>query len=86
MEADCRFLLRYAASAMGIHDTPAPSKTSSAPSPASWASLTKASYFDIRVGEAVNPSAAWEYRDPLPAAEAVRGRIGFWRGVQIVTS
>ncbi|MEX2152698.1 MAG: DUF427 domain-containing protein [Gemmatimonadaceae bacterium] len=42
-----------------------------------------ASYFDVRVNDAVNPASAWEYRDPKPDAAAASGRIGFWRGVQI---
>jgi len=42
-----------------------------------------ASYYDIRVGEATNPTAAWYYPDPKPAAAEIRGRIAFWRGVEI---
>jgi uncharacterized protein (DUF427 family) len=41
------------------------------------------SYYDVVVGDQVNRDAAWVYRDPKPAAEHVRGRIAFWRGVQV---
>jgi uncharacterized protein (DUF427 family) len=42
-----------------------------------------ASYYDVVVGDAYNPAAAWYYPDPSPAAEAIRGRIAFWRGVRV---
>ena len=43
-----------------------------------------ASYYDVVVGDDVNADAAWHYPDPLRAAESIRGRIAFWRGVQVV--
>lgn len=42
-----------------------------------------ASYYSLRVGDAVNRDAAWFYPDPKPAAAAVRDRIAFWRGVEV---
>jgi len=42
-----------------------------------------AHYFDIVVDGIRNRDAAWQYPDPLPAAESIRGHIAFWRGVQI---
>ena len=42
-----------------------------------------ASYHDVVVDGAVNADAAWYYPDPKPAAEHVRGRIAFWRGVRV---
>ena len=42
-----------------------------------------ASYYDVRVGDEVNESAAWVYRDPKQAAEQINGRIAFWKGVRI---
>ncbi len=42
-----------------------------------------ASYFTLRVGDARNVDAAWYYPEPKPAAERIRGRIAFWRGVQV---
>lgn len=43
----------------------------------------EASYYTVVVDGARNPDAAWEYREPKPAAAAVRDRIGFWRGVEV---
>jgi uncharacterized protein (DUF427 family) len=30
-----------------------------------------------------NPDAVWYYADPKPEAEAVRGRVAFWKGVKV---
>ncbi len=43
-----------------------------------------ASYYSIKVGDAVNTDAAWFYPQPKPGAEAVAGRVAFWRGVQVL--
>lgn len=43
----------------------------------------EASYFHVKADGQVNRDAAWTYRDPLPAARHVAGRIAFWRGVRI---
>ena len=43
-----------------------------------------ASYYDIEVNGKVNSDAAWEYREPSQAAQMVKDRIGFWRGVEVV--
>lgn len=42
-----------------------------------------ANYYDLQVGEKTNPSAAWFYKDPLPAAEQIKDRVSFWKGVTI---
>ena len=42
-----------------------------------------ASYFDVVIGDQVNKDAAWYYPEPSKAAEAVRDRIAFWRGVKV---
>jgi uncharacterized protein (DUF427 family) len=42
-----------------------------------------ASYFDVEVNGRRNRDAAWEYREPSDAAQMVRDRIGFWRGVKV---
>jgi uncharacterized protein (DUF427 family) len=42
-----------------------------------------ASYYDVVVGDKVNPDAAWYYPDPSPAAERIEGRVAFWRGVKV---
>jgi uncharacterized protein (DUF427 family) len=43
-----------------------------------------ASYYDLRVGEAVNPNAAWYYPDPSERADGIRDHIAFWHGVEII--
>jgi uncharacterized protein (DUF427 family) len=42
-----------------------------------------AAYYDVEVAGRTNPGAAWHYPEPKPAAEPVRGRIAFWRGVRV---
>lgn len=42
-----------------------------------------ASYYDVVVGGTVNRDAAWYYPDPSAAAERIRGRVAFWRGVKV---
>jgi uncharacterized protein (DUF427 family) len=42
-----------------------------------------ASYYSLVVDGAENPDAAWYYPQPKSAAEQIRGRIAFWRGVQV---
>lgn len=43
-----------------------------------------AHYYNLRVGGAENPDAAWYYPHPKAAAEEIRGRIAFWKGVAVV--
>ncbi len=45
----------------------------------------EASYYSIVVDGAANRDAAWVYTSPKPAAEPIKGQIGFWRGVRIET-
>lgn len=42
-----------------------------------------AHYYDVVVGEAVNANAAWYYPAPKEAAGQIRGRVAFWKGVQV---
>ena len=42
-----------------------------------------ASYFTLDVGGKQNPDAAWYYQDTKPAADEIKGRIAFWKGVQV---
>jgi uncharacterized protein (DUF427 family) len=42
-----------------------------------------ASYYNVVVNGEVNANAAWFYPDPKPAADAIRGRVAFWKGVQV---
>jgi uncharacterized protein (DUF427 family) len=42
-----------------------------------------ANYHSIVVDGKENRDAAWYYPDPKPAAAEIRGRIAFWKGVQV---
>ena len=42
-----------------------------------------ASYYTVEVDGARNPDAAWYYPEPKPAAAEIRGRVAFWRGVEV---
>lgn len=42
-----------------------------------------ASYLDVVVGGETNRRAAWYYPEPSPAAEQIRDRVAFWRGVRV---
>ena len=43
-----------------------------------------AGYYDVVVGDQVNQNAAWFYADPKEAASQIKGRVAFWKGVQVV--
>lgn len=43
-----------------------------------------ASYYTVTVAGETNEDAAWEYKKPFPAARRVKGRVAFWRGVEVV--
>ncbi len=43
-----------------------------------------ARYLDVRAGGEVNRSAAWTYRHPFPWFRRIRGRVAFWKGVEVV--
>lgn len=42
-----------------------------------------ASYHTLEVNGRSNPDAAWYYAEPKEAAQEIRGRIAFWKGVQV---
>lgn len=42
-----------------------------------------ASYYSLEVDGQLNPDAVWYYPDPKPGAEAVAGRVAFWKGVMV---
>jgi uncharacterized protein (DUF427 family) len=42
-----------------------------------------ASYYSLAVDGAVNTDAAWYYPSPKEAAEQIRNRIAFWKGVTV---
>ena len=46
-----------------------------------WKGL--ASYYDVVVDGKDNRDAAWYYPEPSQAAEKIKGRIAFWRGVKV---
>ena len=43
-----------------------------------------ANYYSLKVGEERNVNAAWYYADPKDAASQIRGRVAFWKGVNVV--
>jgi uncharacterized protein (DUF427 family) len=43
-----------------------------------------ANYYNLKVGGEENRDAVWYYADPKPAAAEIRGRVAFWKGVQVV--
>lgn len=47
----------------------------------SWKGI--AGYYSLRVNGQENRDAAWFYAEPKPAAAEIRGRVAFWRGVQV---
>ena len=44
----------------------------------------QAQYYSLMVDGELNPDAVWYYPDPKPEADMVRGRVAFWKGVQVV--
>jgi uncharacterized protein (DUF427 family) len=42
-----------------------------------------ASYYDVVVNGEVNTNAAWFYANPSAQAAAIKGRVAFWKGVQV---
>ena len=43
----------------------------------------QASYYTLFVDGDANPDAAWFYADPKEAAAEIKGRVAFWKGVQV---
>ena len=44
----------------------------------------QASYYSLVVDGELNPDAVWYYPDPKPEAAVIKGRVAFWKGVQVV--
>lgn len=42
-----------------------------------------AGYYDLVVDGQCNEAAAWFYANPKDAAAEIKGRIAFWRGVEV---
>ena len=43
-----------------------------------------ANYYTLRVDGEENRDAVWYYAEPKSAAENIRGRVAFWKGVKVV--
>ena len=44
----------------------------------------EASYYTLEVDGAMNPDAAWYYPEVSALAKAIKGRVAFWKGVEVV--
>ncbi|MBK6865827.1 MAG: DUF427 domain-containing protein [Ideonella sp.] len=44
----------------------------------------QALYYSLLVDGDLNPDAVWYYPEPLEAAAAIKDRVAFWKGVQVV--
>ena len=42
-----------------------------------------ASYWSLEVDGRTNPDAVWFYPEPRKAAEEIRDRVAFWKGVTV---
>jgi uncharacterized protein (DUF427 family) len=56
-------------------------KPSETTSRCGWKGL--ANYYSLEVAGAVNQDAVWYYAEPLPAAAQIKGKVAFWKGVQV---
>lgn len=43
-----------------------------------------ANYFSLHVDGKENKDAAWYYSKPSELAKGIKGRVAFWKGVQVV--
>ncbi|MBY0270366.1 MAG: DUF427 domain-containing protein [Burkholderiales bacterium] len=44
-----------------------------------------ANYYTLDVNGSSNTDAVWYYAEPKEAAKEIRGRVAFWKGVQITS-
>jgi uncharacterized protein (DUF427 family) len=44
----------------------------------------QAHYKSLLVNGELNPEAVWYYPEPSEAARQIKGRVAFWKGVQVV--
>ena len=42
-----------------------------------------ANYYHVIVNGETNADAAWYYPEPKAEAESIRGRVAFWKGIQV---
>ncbi len=47
----------------------------------SWKGTAK--YYDVVVNGKRNAGAAWYYPEPSDAANQIKGRVAFWKGVRV---
>ena len=40
-------------------------------------------FYDVVIGGARHPRAAWSYESPRPKMQRIAGRFGFWEDVQV---
>ena len=45
-----------------------------------------ASYYSLEVNGKANPDALWYYPEPSELAKSIKGRVAFWKGVQVINS
>jgi uncharacterized protein (DUF427 family) len=57
-------------------------QSSSHTSACPWKGL--ASYYTLNVDGKTNTDAAWYYPEPKSAAQQIKGRVAFWKGVNVV--
>ena len=43
-----------------------------------------ANYYSLNINGAENKDAVWYYAEPKAAAANIKGRVAFWKGVQIL--
>ena len=43
----------------------------------------QAHYYSLLVNGEANPDAVWYYPEPSEAAAQIKGRVAFWKGVQV---
>ena len=42
-----------------------------------------ATYYDVRVGDRVEPAAAWSYEAPKRRARRLEGAVAFWKAIDV---
>ncbi len=43
----------------------------------------EAHYYSLMVSGDLNPNAVWYYPEPKEAAKEIKGRVAFWKGVNV---
>jgi uncharacterized protein (DUF427 family) len=73
----------------GNHYFPLTSVNASLLEPSSHTSVCPwkgtASYYSLNVAGERNVNAVWYYPDPKEAARQIKGRVAFWKGVNVVS-